>query len=140
LRSFRPAFTIIEILISVIIISFAILFVLKIHSENHQQIVYISQRNILSFQDSLYLDKENLKYHKDHKTAYDILQKTFKITEQESREILKQNSRDIFTPEEIEILPPDTGSGQPNPNALINEMMLKGTHSSIYTHFSLEPF
>ena len=101
MKPFRPAFTIIEILVSVIIISFAILFVLKIHSENHEQIVYISQRNTLAFQDSLYLDKESLRYHKDHKTAYDVLEKTFKITEQESREILKQHSSDIFTPEEI---------------------------------------
>ena len=137
MKTFRPAFTIIEILVSVTIISFAILFVLKIHTENHEQIVYISQRNTLSLQDSLYLDKESLRYHKDHKTAYDVLEKQFKITEQESREILKQNSRDIFTPEEIEILPP---AGQPGPSTIVNEVMLKGTHSSIYYHFRLEPF
>jgi competence protein ComGC len=137
LKAFRPAFTIIEILVSVIIISFAILFVLKIHSENHEQIVYITQRNTLAFQDSLYLDKESLRYHKDHKTAYDVLEKTFKITEQESREILKQHSSDIFTPEEIEILPP---AGQPGPSTIVNEVMLKGKQSSIYSHFRLEPF
>ncbi len=137
MKAFRPAFTIIEILVSVIIISFAILFVLKIHSENHEQIVYISQRNTLAFQDSLYLDKESLRYHKDHKTAYDVLEKTFKITEQESREILKQHSSDIFTPEEIEILPP---AGQPGPSTIVNEVMLKSKQSSIYSHFRLEPF
>ncbi|HQR73664.1 MAG TPA: type II secretion system protein [Sulfurovum sp.] len=137
MKAFRPAFTIIEILVSVIIISFAILFVLKIHSENHEQIVYITQRNTLAFQDSLYLDKESLRYHKDHKTAYDVLEKTFKITEQESREILKQHSSDIFTPEEIEILPP---AGQPGPSTIVNEVMLKGKQSSIYSHFRLEPF
>ncbi len=137
MKPFRPAFTIIEILVSVIIISFAILFVLKIHSENHEQIVYITQRNTLAFQDSLYLDKESLRYHKDHKTAYDVLEKTFKITEQESREILKQHSSDIFTPEEIEILPP---AGQPGPSTIVNEVMLKGKQSSIYSHFRLEPF
>ncbi|WP_309499664.1 hypothetical protein [Sulfurovum sp.] len=137
MKKYRPAFTIIEILISVIIISFAIIFVLKIHTDNHEQIVYISERNTLSLQDSLYLDKDILKYHRDNKTAYDILEKHFKIKESESREILKKNSRDIFIPEEIEILPP---TDQPGPSALVNEVMLKNTHSSIYYHFRLESF
>lgn len=120
-----------------IIISFAIIFVLKIHTDNHEQIVYISERNTLSLQDSLYLDKDILKYHRDNKTAYDILEKHFKIRESESREILKKNSRDIFIPEEIEILPP---TDQPGPRALVNEVMLKNTHSSIYYRFRLESF
>ena len=106
MKKLRPAFTIIEILISVIIISFAIIFVLKVHTDNHEQIVYITERNKLSLQDSLYLNSDILKYHRDNKTAYDILEKFFKIKESESREILKKNSRDIFIPEEIEILPP----------------------------------
>jgi len=137
LKKSRPAFTIIEILISVIIISFAIIFVLKIHADNHEQIVYISERNTLSLQDSLYLDRDILKYHRDNKTAYDILEKFFKVKESESREILKKNSRDIFIPEEVEILPPPD---QPGPTAIVNEIMLKDTHSSIYYHFRLESF
>lgn len=137
MKKLRPAFTIIEILISVIIISFAIIFVLKVHTDNHEQIVYITERNKLSLQDSLYLNSDILKYHRDNKTAYDILEKYFKIKESESREILKQNSRDIFIPEEIEILPP---LDQPGPSAIVNEVMLKNTHSSIYYHFRLESF
>ncbi len=137
MKKSRPAFTIIEILISVIIISFAIIFVLKIHADNHEQIVYISERNTLSLQDSLYLDRDILKYHRDNKTAYDILEKFFKVKESESREILKKNSRDIFIPEEVEILPPPD---QPGPTAIVNEIMLKDTHSSIYYHFRLESF
>lgn len=137
MKKYRSAFTIIEILISVIIISFAIIFVVKIHTDNHEQIVYISERNTLSLQDSLYLDKDILMYHRDNKTAYDILEKHFKIRESESREILKKNSRDIFIPEEIEILPP---TDQPGPRALVNEVMLKNTHSSIYYRFRLESF
>lgn len=120
-----------------IIISFAIIFVLKVHTDNHEQIVYISERNTLSLQDSLYLDSDILKYHRDNKSAYDVLEKFFKIRESESREILKKNRRDIFIPEEVEILPP---SDQPGPTAVVNEVMLKDTHSSIYYHFKLESF
>jgi len=41
----RPAFTIIEILVSIVIISFSILFVLRIHSDNRDHIIYLSERN-----------------------------------------------------------------------------------------------
>ena len=104
MHTLRPAFTIIEILIAVIIISFGIIYVLQVHSDNHEQIVYISERNKHSLQDSLYLTPNILRHHKDDKTAYDILQRHFKIREDESREILKKNSRDIYIPEEIQII------------------------------------
>lgn len=137
MKKLRPAFTIIEILVSVIIISFAIIFVLKVHTDNHEQIVYISERNKLSLQDSLYLSSNILKYHKDNKNAYDILEKFFKVKESESREILKKTSRDIFIPEEINIIPPPDNHG---PTAVVNEIMLKDKHSSIYYHFKIESF
>lgn len=135
LKRLRPAFTIIEILVSVTIISFAIIFVLKLHSDNHEQIVYISERNKLSLQDSLYLSTNILKYHQDNKTAYEILQRHFKIKALKSREILKENSRNIFIPEEIQITPPMETGGW---SALVNEVMLKDKHSSIYFHFKIQ--
>jgi len=78
-----------------------------------------------------------MRYHKDNKTAYEILEKFFKIKEFESREILKKTSRDIFIPEEIIITPPPD---QPGPSAIVNEIMLKDQHSSIYYRFKLESF
>lgn len=137
MKPLRPAFTIIEILISVIIISFAIIFVLKVHTDNQEQIVYISERNKRSLQDSLYLSTNILKHHQDNKSAYEILEKFFKVKALESREILKKNSRDIFIPEEIRIIPPQD---LPGPTAIVNEVMLKDKHSSIYYHFKLESF
>ena len=137
MKQLRPAFTIIEILISVIIISLAIIPVLKLHTSNHEQIVYISERNKRSLQDSLYLSTNILKHHQDNKTAYEILENFFKVKESESREILKKNSRDIFIPEEIKIMPPQD---VPGPAAIVNEVMLKDKHSSIYYHFKLESF
>ena len=137
MKHLRPAFTIIEILISVIIISFAIIFVLKVHTDNQEQIVYISERNKRSLQDSLYLSTNILKHHQDNKTAYEILEKFFKVKALESREILKKNSRDIFISEEIRIIPPQD---LPGPTAIVNEVMLKDKHSSIYYHFKLESF
>ncbi len=142
MKILRHAFTIIEVLISVIILSFAIIFVLQIHTDNQEQIVYISERNKLSFQDSLYLSPDILTHHKDTKTAYDILERYFKINELKSREILKKNSRDIFIPEEITLIPAENQSSQVEaaPSAIVNEVMLKDKHSSIYYHFKLESF
>ena len=137
MKVLRPAFTIIEILVSVIILSFAIIFVLKVHTDNQEQIVYISERNKLSLEDSLYLSPNILKHHKDSKSAYDLVERFFKIKEQESREILKQTSRDIFIPEEVRIIPLED---QPGPTAVVNEIMLKDKHSSIYYRFTLEGF
>lgn len=137
MKTLRSAFTIIEILVSVVILSFAIIFVLRIHTDNQEQIVYISERNKLSLEDSLYLSPNILKYHKDNKSAYDILEKFFKVQESKSREILKKTSRDIFIPEEIRVTPPPN---QPGPSAVIHEIMLKDKHSSIYYHFNLESF
>jgi competence protein ComGC len=133
----RPAFSIIEILISVIIISLSIVLVLKIHTSNREQIIYLSERNNRSLQDSLYLTKKVLEHHKDTKTAYDMLEREFRYKEDETRELLKKNERDIFIPEEIVIIPPPD---IPGPTAIVNEVKLKGEHSSIYWHFKITSF
>lgn len=137
MRQLRPAFTIIEILISVIIITLAIIPVLKVHTSNHEQIVYISERNKRSLEDSLYLSKNILLHHQDNKTAYEVLEKFFKIKDSKSREILKKSNRDIFIPEEKDILSTEEQGG---PSAVVHEIMLKDKHSSIYYHFNLEGF
>ena len=137
LKTLRSAFTLIELLISVVIISFAIIYVLKLYTTNKKQIVYISERNKRSLEDSLYLTRNILKYHKDTKSADDILSKYFRIKEFDSRDILKKNERSIYIPEEIRIIPPpDT----PGPTAVVNEVKLKGLHSSIYWHFKITSF
>ncbi|KYJ86950.1 hypothetical protein [Sulfurovum riftiae] len=136
MKTLRPAFTIIEILISVIIISFSIVYVLRIHSQNHAQIVYITERNKLSLQDSLFLTDEALRYHKDTKDAYEMLQPYFKIDDLKSREILKKASREFFIPEAVN-LTPEEGVG---PSATVEEIKLKGRYSSAYFRFKISGF
>jgi len=136
-KTLRSAFTLIELLISVVIISFAVIYVLKLYTTNKKQIIYISERNKRSLEDSLYLTKNILKHHKDTKSADDILSKYFKIKESDSRDILKKNERSIYIPEEIRIVPPPD---RPGPTAVVNEVKLKGKHSSIYWHFKITSF
>jgi len=135
-KTLRPAFTLIEILISVLILSGTIVYALKIHSQNHEQIVYISERNKLSLQDSLFVAEDTLKYHKDTKTAYDIIEKYFKIDDLKSREILKKISRVYFIPEPIQLM----AEGEITPSAVVDEIKIKDKFSSFYFHFKINSF
>ncbi len=132
----RPAFTLIEILISVLILSGTIVYALKIHSQNHEQIVYISERNKLSLQDSLFVAEDTLRYHKDTKTAYDIIEKYFKVDDLKSREILKKISREYFIPEPIQLM----AEGESTPSAVVDEIKIKDQFSSFYFHFKINSF
>jgi hypothetical protein len=136
LKNLRPAFTIIEILVSVLILSGAIVYALQIHSDNHEQIVYLTERNKLSLQDSLFLTNRVTRYHKDTKTAYEVLQREFKITDLKSRELLKKTSRIFFIPEQIKILPLEEGG----PTALVDEIKIKDNYSASYFHFKISSF
>lgn len=120
-----------------IILSFAIIFVLKIHGENRSQILYISERNKHSLQDSLFLTSNILKHHKDNKSSYDILEKHFKVKELESRKILKDFEREIYLPEPIQIIPE---TDQPGPTATIHEILIKDQYSSNFFRFKIGSF
>ena len=135
-KTLRPAFTLIEILISVLILSGSIVYTLKIHSQNREQIIYISERSKLSLQDSLFVAEDTLKYHKDTKTAYDIIEKYFKVDDLKSREILKKISREYFIPETIQLM----AEGEIAPSAVVDEIKIKDKFSSFYFHFKINSF
>ncbi|MEY3089983.1 MAG: hypothetical protein RL113_299 [Pseudomonadota bacterium] len=137
MRKIRPGFTIIEVLISVIILSLAIIPILKVHTDNHKEIVYITERNKRALQDSLYLDQQVLRYHDSNKTAYDLLLPLFKLKEDQSRTLLKQNHRVIQIPEAIEV---NTMEEEGAPSAIFYPVILRGDYLSRYYHLSLEGF
>ena len=138
MNTLRPAFTLIEILIAVTILSVSFVYVLKVHSENAKHIVYLSERNKHSLEDSLYLSTNILRYHKDNKSAHDILERHIKVKEDESRQILKKYERSIYIPEEIRITPPPPP--RRGPSALVNEIKLKDQHSSYYWNVNIQKF
>ncbi len=138
MKPLRPAFTLIEILISVLILSTSIVYILKIYGQNHEQIVYITQRNAHALEDSLFLGKDVLRYHKEGKSAYDLIEREIKVDDFESRKILKNIKRTIFIPEPITLAPEE--EGDETPAALINEIKLKGNYASTYFRFDLQSF
>jgi len=137
MRQLKPAFTLIEVLISVMILSISIVAVFKIYNENQNRIIYVSERNKHALEDSLFLGDEVLRYHKENRTAYDLLQHEIKPKKNKSREILKNLSRDIYIPEPIRLTSSEEGEGI---TAQIEEIKIKGTFSSSYYRFKITSF
>ena len=132
----KAAFTLIEVLISVLIISGSIVYALQIHSQNHEQIVYISERAKLSLQDSLFVGGDTLRYHKDKKSAYDVIERYFRVDERKSREILRKIERTYTIPEVISLSDGEEGM----PSAEVSEIKIKDKYSSSYFHFKINAF
>lgn len=126
-----PAFTIIEVLVSVVLISIVVLGIVKIQQDNSDMAIYISDRSKHELANTLFLGKNIMKYHKDEKDAYTIISDRFKVSDFKSREILKETKRQIFISEPLKLeddsLPIE-----------INEIMLKGQYSSRFIHFELK--
>ncbi len=126
-----PAFTIIEVLVSVVLLSIVVLGIVKIQQDNSDMALYLSDRSKQELSNTLFLGRDIQKYHKDEKDAYTILSDRFKISDFKSREILKDTKRQIFISEPIKLeddsLPIE-----------VNEIMLKGQYSSRFIHFQMK--
>jgi len=134
-NSLHKAFTLIEVLISVIILSGSIVYVLKLHSNTRNEITYVMNKNKFILQDSLFISKKALNYNQDEKSAYDIISQDFKVDDLKSREMLKNIDRKINIPEPINIS--HENSKIYIPDATIQEIKIKGQYSSEYFHFDI---
>ena len=125
------AFTIIEVLVSVVLISIVALGAVKLQQESRGMALYLSSRSKSELSNTLFLGKEAMRYHKETKDAYSLLSNTFKISDTESREVLEQTTRSIFISDPIRL------SDDTLP-ILIDEIMLKGDYSSRYYRFKMQ--
>jgi type II secretory pathway pseudopilin PulG len=137
LKTLRPAFTLIEILVSVLILSGSIVLILKIYSQNHEQIIYITERNKYVLEDSLFLGQQTFRYHNMEKSAYDLIGNETQIDTRENRKILEKITRKIYIPEEIKLSPEEEMKG---PAATVSKIMLKSNFSSSYYDFTIDNF
>ncbi len=131
LRRQRSGFTIIEVLVSVVLITIVALGAVKLQQESRNMALYLSDRSKSELSNTLFLGKEVMRYHKDEKDAYSLLSKTFKISDDQSRDILKKSKRNIFISDSIAL------SDETLPIEL-NEIMLKGEYSSRFIHFKIQ--
>ena len=99
----KRAFTIIEIIVSVIIISIVVLGITKINRQNVYMADYINLRNKTELSNSLFLTREAFRYDKSQKSAYDLLSRNFDIKKEATRRYLKKIERKIFIDDNIEL-------------------------------------
>ena len=127
----RQAFTIIEVLVSVVLISIVALGAVKLQQESRAMALYLSDRSKSELSNTLFLGKEVMRYHKDEKDAYSLISRTFKLADDTSREILKESKRSIFISDPIKL------SDETLP-VKVNEIMLKGNYPSRFFHFEVQ--
>jgi prepilin-type N-terminal cleavage/methylation domain-containing protein len=127
----RQAFTIIEVLVSVVLISIVALSAVKLQQESREMALYLSERSKNELSNTLFLTKEAMRYHKEEKDAYALLSNQFKISDSESKEILEKTSRTIFISDPIKL------SDETLP-VKANEIMLKGDYSARFFHFQIQ--
>jgi len=98
----RKAFTLMEIMVSVVLIAIVVLGIIKIQKENIFMAEYIAGRVQSELGNTLFLGKEALRYDKDEKDAYTLVSH-IEIRNDESKEILKNITRKIHISEPLPI-------------------------------------
>lgn len=128
----RKAFTIIEVMVSVLLISVVILAIIQMQKQTKDMAIYLSERGKHELSNTLFLDKSILRYDKDEKDAYTVLQdQKFHINDDHTKKILKKISRKINLSDPVVI-----GEDQPI-SAEINYIMLKKQYSARFIHFKI---
>ncbi len=136
MKNTHRAFTLIEVLVSVLILSTSIFYVMKIYSQNHAQALYISKRNIVALEDSLFLTDRTLRYNKEKKNAYDLLHDYFRNLDSKSRHTLKETERMIYVSEPLKLMQ----RKENGPSAEVEKIIIKDTFSSSYYRFKINRF
>ena len=98
----RSAFTIIEIIISVVIIAMTTLTLAKISKQNSTMVDYVTNRLKNELSNTLFLHPDAFNYDKSRKDAYTILH-SMGIRNDKTKAYLKTLKRKIYTQEDIPI-------------------------------------
>ena len=124
----KRAFTIIEVIVSVIIISIVVMGLAKINRQNINMADYVASRNKSELSNTLFLTKEALQYDKSEKDAYTLLQK-MNINNLDTRQYLKKLKRKIYIDRDIKlqkmVVPLD-----------VTAIMLKSKYATKYYRFT----
>jgi len=98
----RKGFTLMEIMVSVVLIAIVVLGIIKIQKENIFMAKYIAGRVQSELSNTLFLGKTAMRYNKDEKDAYTLLSH-MRIRNDKSKEILKKITRKIYITEPLPI-------------------------------------
>ena len=131
----KRAFTLIEVLVSVIIVSIVVVGAMQISKQNKNMAVYLLKRGSSEIDNSLFLTKKVERYSNDKKSAYDLIVDEFSIKDLESRDILKKIEKKINV---TEALPTTVGGEEADSPQFIfytNEILLNGDYPARFYTF-----
>jgi len=131
----KKAFTLIEVIMSVIIVGIVVTGLLKLQSQNVDMSEYLLKRGGAELDNALFLTNKVQRYSNDKKTAYDLLIDEFSIKDFESRDLLKKIEKKINITEYEEIPISMEEGGVPLFTFYTNEILLKGKYSARYYTF-----
>jgi len=134
-KIYKKAFTLIEVIISVVITTIVVMGILKQQSQNSDKAEYLLKRGNSELDNSLFLTKKVQRYTNDKKTAYDLLLDEFSIKDFDSRDILKKIEKKINI---TESLPVPVGMDENEAPMFIfytNEVLLNGKYPARYYTF-----
>jgi prepilin-type N-terminal cleavage/methylation domain-containing protein len=125
----RKAFTLIEVMVSVVLISIVVMGIIKIQKDSIFMAKYIAGRVQSELSNTLFLTPSAMRYDKSEKDAYTVLQ-YMHIKKTESRELLREIKRTINISDPIPI------GELPIPIEL-KAVMLKNKYSGRFYHIKM---
>jgi len=134
-KHYKNAFTLIEVIISVIIVSIVVMAAMQLQGKNSEMATYLLKRGNSELDNALFLTKKVQRYTNDKKNAYDLLVDEFSIKDSESRDILKKVEKKINI---TEALPVPVGGGEDDTPQFVfytNEILLNGDYPARYYTF-----
>jgi hypothetical protein len=128
----RSAFTVIEIMVSVMLISIVILAIAKMEERSMDMAHYITVRADSELANSLFLGEELEARDMEKVDAYTLLSDTLRIKKEESRDILKSIERELRISDPIPI-------GEELPvNIELRAVMLKAEYPARYYRIEIK--
>ncbi|CAA6821605.1 MAG: Unknown protein [uncultured Sulfurovum sp.] len=132
---FKKAFTLIEVIMSVIIVGIVVTGALQLQAQNSDMAEFLLKRGNAELDNALFLTKKVQRYTNDKKNAYDLLVDEFSIKDFDSRDILKKIEKNINITEALPIPVGMDESDAPMFVFYANEILLKGDYSARYYTF-----
>ena len=132
----KKAFTLIEVIMSVIIVSIVVMGAMQVQEQNSDMATYLLKRGNSELDNALFLTEKVQRYSKDKKSAYDMLVDEFSIKDSQSRDILKKIEKQINTTEANPI--PVGATEEDGPPLFVfysSEILLNGDYPARYYRF-----
>jgi len=131
----RKAFTLIEVIVAVVLVSIVVMGSMDLQGKNHDMAKYIIERGKNELDNSLFLTSQAYRYDKDEKNAYELIRTEFDIKDDKSKTALKSILKHINITEDEEMPVKMEEGGSPIFTFYTNEVLLKGKYPARYYNF-----